>query len=136
MELNPLPQRGDIMRSARHVCRFMLFPVLFGALAHGQAVVTPSGVVPNLINYSGVLTDSTGKPLSGIVGVTFLLYKDQQGGAPLWMATQNVQPNKYGHYTVQLGSTTSQGLPRRSFCFRGGALAGGCKRKDRRSSRG
>jgi hypothetical protein len=43
--------------------------------------------------------------------VTFLLYKDQQNGAPLWMETQNVQPNKYGHYTVQLGSATSQGLP-------------------------
>ncbi len=39
------------------------------------------------------------------------LYQEQQGGAPLWLETQNVQPDKTGHYTVLLGSTTSQGLP-------------------------
>src|SRR5271167_4995936 len=54
---------------------------------------------------------STGKPLSGVVGVTFYLYKEKQGGAPLWLETQNVQPNSSGHYTVMLGSTTSQGIP-------------------------
>jgi hypothetical protein len=32
-----------------------------------------------------------GKPLAGVVGVTFYLYKDQEGGAPLWLETQNVQ---------------------------------------------
>jgi hypothetical protein len=67
--------------------------------------------VPTLVQFSGTLTDSAGKLLSGIVGVTFLLYKDQQGGAPLWMETQNVQPSKSGHYTVQLGSASSLGLP-------------------------
>ena len=67
--------------------------------------------VPTLVQFSGTLIDSNGKPLSGIVGVTFYLYQNQQGGTPLWMETQNVQPNKYGHYTVQLGSATSQGLP-------------------------
>lgn len=68
-------------------------------------------VVPNLINYSGVLTDMNGKPLSGIQGVTFLLYGSQDGGAPLWLETQNVTPGRNGQYTVTLGSTTSQGLP-------------------------
>jgi len=46
-----------------------------------------------------------------LTGVTFLLYKDQQGGAPLWLETQNVTPDKYGRYTVTLGVTTSEGLP-------------------------
>jgi hypothetical protein len=68
-------------------------------------------VVPTMVNFSGILRDGNGKPLTGIVGVTFYLYKDEQAGAPLWMETQNVQPDKYGNYTVQLGSTTSQGLP-------------------------
>jgi len=33
------------------------------------------------------------------------------GGAPLWLETQNVTPDKTGHYTVTLCSTTAQGLP-------------------------
>jgi hypothetical protein len=49
--------------------------------------------------------------MSGLVGVTFLLYCEQEGGAPLWMETQNVQPDKTGRYTVTLGLTSSRGLP-------------------------
>jgi hypothetical protein len=71
----------------------------------------PSAVVPTLIRFSGKLTDVGGKPLTGPVGVTFSLYKDEQGGAPLWMETQNVTPDKNGHCSVMLGSTRSEGLP-------------------------
>jgi trimeric autotransporter adhesin len=79
--------------------------------AAGAAVVPASGTVPNLINYSGVLKDSSGRTLTSITGVTFLLYKDERGGAPLWLETQNVTPDKTGHYTVQLGAITAKGLP-------------------------
>src|SRR5450755_4528685 len=68
-------------------------------------------VVPHLVNYSGLLQDASGKPITAIRGVTFLLYQDAQGGAPVWMETQNVTPDKSGHYTVQLGATSSMGLP-------------------------
>jgi hypothetical protein len=68
-------------------------------------------VVPNLINYSGVLTDLNGKPLSGVQGVTFLLYSSQEGTSPLWMETQNVTAGRNGQYSVTLGSTTSTGVP-------------------------
>ena len=71
----------------------------------------PATVVPALVHFSGVLTNANGKPLTGTVGVTFSLFKDQQGGAPLWLETQNVQPDKTGHYSVMLGSTNSHGLP-------------------------
>ncbi len=70
-----------------------------------------NAVVPGQVNFSGTLTDTNGKLLSSVAGVTFALYKDQQGGSPLWMETQNVHPDKNGHYTVMLGSTTSQGVP-------------------------
>jgi hypothetical protein len=77
-----------------------------------QVVATNTNVVvPPLVNFSGVLTGINGKPLTGVVGVTFLLYQDQQGGAPLWMETQNVQADSRGHYSVMLGSTSSTGLP-------------------------
>jgi hypothetical protein len=70
-----------------------------------------NAAVPTLVNFSGTLTDVSGKPLTGTIGVTFYLYKDEQGGAPLWLETQNVHPDRNGHYTVMLGSTRSTGLP-------------------------
>jgi hypothetical protein len=74
-----------------------------------------NSTVPSLVNYNGTLSDGSGKPLTVISGVTFSLYKDSEGRAPLWMETQNVRPDKLGHYTVQLGSTTSAGLPSEVF---------------------
>jgi hypothetical protein len=76
---------------------------------------TTANPVPQLLNYAGVLTDLNGKPLTNVTGVTLLLYKDQQGGAPLWMETQNVHPDKAGHYSAMLGSTTSRGVPQDVF---------------------
>jgi hypothetical protein len=76
---------------------------------------TNSAVVPRLVNYSGVLTDINGKPLTGVVGVTFTLYQDSEGGTPLWMEIQNVAMSKSGRYSVMLGSTSSEGLPQDVF---------------------
>jgi hypothetical protein len=64
-----------------------------------------------LVKFSGTVRDEEGKPQSGVVGITFALYKDQDGGAPLWLETQNVQADANGHYTVMLGATNSDGLP-------------------------
>jgi hypothetical protein len=76
-----------------------------------QATTSANAIVPPLVKFSGTLTDVNGKPLSGVVGVTFSLYKDEQGGAPLWLETQTVTLDKNSHYTVMLGSTSSSGLP-------------------------
>ena len=76
-----------------------------------NAATIANAVVPTLFKFSGSLADVNGKPLSGTLGITFLLYKDEQGGAPLWMETQNITLDKTGHYNAVLGSTTSQGLP-------------------------
>ena len=72
---------------------------------------TQESVVPQLVNFSGVATDVNGKPLSGMVGITFFLYQEQQGGAPLWIETQNVSLSTGGRYTVTLGATKSGGVP-------------------------
>jgi hypothetical protein len=60
--------------------------------APGSSTVSTAatGTVPRVLNYSGTVTDLNGKPLPSITGVTFLLYKEEQGGAPLWFETQNV----------------------------------------------
>lgn len=81
-----------------------------------MTLATPAGsAVPRLVNYNGVLKDSGGRVVSETSGVTFAIYKDEQGGAPLWLETQNVRPDGTGHYTVQLGSASSQGLPAEMF---------------------
>ena len=79
--------------------------------ATAQQATIPSAVVPRLVNFSGKATDVQGKPVSGIAGITFSIYKDQEGGAPLWMETQNVTADSKGNYTVQLGGSKSEGLP-------------------------
>ena len=67
--------------------------------------------VPRLIKFSGLAQDESKKPMTGVVGITFSLYKDQQGGSPLWVETQNVQVDASGHYTAMLGSASAEGVP-------------------------
>jgi hypothetical protein len=74
-----------------------------------------SASIPHLIRFNGVLKDGEGKPAQGTVGVTFAFYKDQQGGAPLWMETQDVTADATGRYSVMLGATKSDGLPEQLF---------------------
>ena len=90
---------------------FLFSFALFAASAMGQQAATPTAAVPDLINFSGTLTDLNGNPLTGVQGVTFLLYTEQQGGNPLWMETQNITPGRNGRYTATLGVNTARGLP-------------------------
>jgi hypothetical protein len=66
---------------------------------------------PRVIALNGVATDSSGQPITRVVAVTFGVYTEQTGGAPLWVEIQVVQPNAQGHYWVTLGSTQPEGLP-------------------------
>src|SRR5208337_2529825 len=84
--------------------------------AAGQIVSSPSQLVPalpvpRLIKFSGVAKDATGQRRSGVVGITFSIYAEQQGGATLWMETQNAALDAQGRYAVLLGSTQNAGLP-------------------------
>jgi|HubBroStandDraft_6_1064221.scaffolds.fasta_scaffold07443_5 hypothetical protein len=107
------------MKQVRSLGFLSLALLLCSLFGHAQQTSTAGQgatvIVPPLVNFSGVLTDGNGKPLNGVVGVTFYLYKDSQGGPPLWMETQNVQPDKTGHYKVTLGSATAQGVPAQLF---------------------
>ena len=62
---------------AKFVC--LLVFVMMGLSAMAQNATTATDVVPHLINYSGLLKDIDGKTLNSISGVTFLIYKDEQG---------------------------------------------------------
>ena len=100
------------MRNTLKSLRGCIVIVLFCSFVGAQSTnSTPSPVVPPLVKFSGVLTDVNSKALTGTVGVTFSLYNEAQGGSALWVETQNVTPDKAGHYSVMLGSTTTEGIP-------------------------
>ncbi len=100
-----------------HVSSSLLILLLCSLAGVAQQVVATNTnvAVPPLINFSGTLTDTSGKPLTSMIAATFSLYSEQTGGAALWMETQNVTPDSSGHYTVMLGSTSSTGLPANIF---------------------
>jgi hypothetical protein len=83
--------------------------------APAAAADSASATVPRLVQFSGIAKDSDGKPMTGTVGITFFLYKEEQGGAPLWLETQNAQADAKGRYSVQLGATKPDGLPTDAF---------------------
>src|SRR5277367_5888593 len=70
-----------------------------------------STAVPALVPFSGLITEPDGNPVSGEAAVTFVVFKDQTGGEPLFAETQDVNPDASGHYKVQLGATLASGLP-------------------------
>src|SRR5579863_9558687 len=104
------------MRIASCSLRWSAVVWVFCCLLNAQAPSSSSSaVVPQMMNFSGRATDAQGKVINGVAGVTFAIYKDQYEGSPLWMETQNIQPDSKGNYTAQLGATTSEGLPLQLF---------------------
>jgi hypothetical protein len=97
----------------RIACVVIGFLVLILSLAaQSPSSGSASSQVPPLIQFSSIATDEGGNPLSGVVGITFSLFNNQQGGEPLWTEKQNnVQIDSAGHYSVQLGITKPSGMP-------------------------
>src|ERR1700688_3641812 len=91
------------------------FSSSFSVLALGQNNSSPqSAGVPRIVKFSGVLKDASGNLLNGTVGISFAVYAESSGGAPLWEETQNVQFSQ-GRYTVLLGQSRSAGIPAEIF---------------------
>jgi hypothetical protein len=80
-------------------------------LTLAQTPTQTASALPRLVRFTGIAKDLNGNPLTGMVGITFALYSEQNGGAALWLETQNVTADSNGHYTVLLGSTKPDGLP-------------------------
>jgi hypothetical protein len=98
----------------------MFVPPLVAVSQTASSAPTPAAasaptVVPALVPYSGVALNAEGKPLSGESSITFLIFKDQQGGEPLFTETQAVGFDSEGHYKVQLGAVSPNGLPAEVF---------------------
>ncbi|HVJ04302.1 MAG TPA: hypothetical protein VM578_01370 [Candidatus Saccharimonadales bacterium] len=63
-----------------------------------------------LIRFSGRALDAANNPVTGATGVTFAIYEEQSGGAPLWQETQNLTADASGQFSVLLGSTSETGI--------------------------
>jgi len=86
----------------------LLVGCLLQAYIHAQ---NTTATVPNIIRFSGILLNGDQTARAGAVGVTFALYSEQKGGAPLWLETQNVSIDAAGHYSVLLGAASKDGVP-------------------------
>ena len=77
--------------------------------------VTDSAFRPRCVcTYLGSTPGSLLRPdrePTGQISVTFLIYKDQNGGEPLFAETQAVATDATGRYKVQLGAANPNGLP-------------------------
>jgi hypothetical protein len=91
------------------MCLLLLMTTITVAQSTGGS--DSSGSVPQLVRFTGVLKDDLGHVKTGIVGVTFALYKEQDGGTPLWLEMQNIEADNEGKYSTLLGSTKVEGLP-------------------------
>jgi hypothetical protein len=105
--------RSSVIALIATVCAVVL---LFNSNPDAQAQTsTTATTVPRLVRFAGTARDLNGSPLTGAVGITFSLYVEEIGGAPLWLETQNAQADASGHYTVLLGTTKADGLPAELF---------------------
>lgn len=105
----------------------MLFVILsLAPLLGAQQAGSSFAAVPRLVNFSGKATDGQGKPVSGVAGITFAIYADQDGSAALWLETQNVTADAKGNYTARLGAASSE--------FGRCALAGRPRERRRRAA--
>jgi hypothetical protein len=77
-----------------------------------QTSASADSQVPRYIRFNGVVRVEQGQPpRAGIAGITFALYAEQEGGAPLWFEVQNVRLDAQGRYSVLLGANSRDGLP-------------------------
>lgn len=77
----------------------------------GDSITSAGSSVPIVMKFNANLQPIDGKAASGLRGLTFSLYRDQTGGAPLWIETQSVAVDARGWFTALLGATLSGGIP-------------------------
>jgi hypothetical protein len=100
--------------------RFAAVSILSGMLTAfpagaWQSAEVAKASIPQLVSFTGTLRAYDERPASGVVGITFLLYEDEEGGSPLWRETQNVTLDAAGHFSAMLGAGTPYGLPQELF---------------------
>jgi hypothetical protein len=71
----------------------------------------PPAPVPRVVWFNGSFRPADGLAIAPLETVTLAIYRDQEGGEPLWQETQSVAIGRDGRYDLLLGSATPDGLP-------------------------
>jgi hypothetical protein len=90
------------MKSCVFVCAVLLLATLSASAVFAA--------VPQTISYQGYLTDSSGQPMNGTVGMTFSLYNVATGGSALWTEGHSVTVTN-GVHSVILGGSSLVPVP-------------------------
>ena len=102
---------------SRIVCLVTLVGIAGGAGLHAQtvqqtlgtpAVLTP---VPRVIWFNGAFQPADKRPIASVETVTVAVYREREGGDPVWQETQTVTMEADGRYSLLMGSTSSDGMP-------------------------
>jgi len=65
--------------------------------------------VPQLVTYQGLLTDTSGSPITDLVSMEFSIYDDSSGGNLIWSETHSSVSVLNGYFTVLLGGINPLG---------------------------
>src|SRR5688500_14204671 len=98
--------------SAVPICLFiaLIIPTVSAAQS------TPSVTVPRLIQITGMFQPVDGQPPSAVEIVTLSVYREADGGLPVWQERQTVAIEKTtGRFTLLLGATDPAGSPAEVF---------------------
>lgn len=92
----------------------MKLKVLLCGLLLATALPAPlrAQAAPRLVRFTGVVRDGQGQPLANVLTtMTFAIYRESEGGTPLWVESQAASLDAVGRFTVLLGATQAEGLP-------------------------
>ena len=100
------------MRYTDNRMKAVLLPLACGTVLWAQQNQTASQIttVPRLVRVANSFHPAIG-PAAQVESVTLSIYREEQGGSPLWQETQNVNVDAEGRYVVLLGTTRNDGLP-------------------------
>ena len=74
--------------------------VVFSSIAVAQQTEVEKAAAPGSVKFTGTIAGMS----AGATAVTFALYREPTGGAPLWRETHSVTVDQQGNYTVYLGA--------------------------------
>jgi len=82
-----------------------------GLEAQQTQASAPITTVPRVVRITTSFHPANGLSAGPVESVTLSIYKDEQGGIPLWQETQNVSVDGEGRYSALMGSTLPDGVP-------------------------
>ena len=104
------------MRSVSTALAGVLVTVVLPAVLVAQSPPpNASNSLPRVITITGVFRPADGQPPSAVETVTLSVYEDEEGGTPLWQEAQTIAIDERGRYSVLLGGSHADGIPRDVF---------------------